>query len=262
MDKAERRSIKQKIQNREIDINNSQSFFSVLFRGFLADINKNLKIRGEFIPHIVVNTGDDTMYLNVKGYDHAKEPKEVTNEDYVYSMVPRATVQFNGINMQPDELTAPYSWGDLTVETPEGVFGAKAQFRRMPIKVAASVKYIFDDFSDLMECAQQVITNLAFLKDYTVTYMGQTINCTYKVPDAIDKEIQLEFDGVTTEAKTRTIELEYEIETNLPVYNEMTVTFNDEFVAYPIAVQSFGSIPERTKEETQKIIDETVGMRD
>lgn len=181
MDKAERRSIKQKIQNREIDINNSQSFFSVLFRGFLADINKNLKIRGEFIPHIVVNTGDDTMYLNVKGYDHAKEPKEVTNEDYVYSMVPRATVQFNGINMQPDELTAPYSWGDLTVETPEGVFGAKAQFRRMPIKVAASVKYIFDDFSDLMECAQQVITNLAFLKDYTVTYMGQTINCTYKI---------------------------------------------------------------------------------
>lgn len=260
MDTVYKRLIKKKIQNREIDINNSQNFFSTLIKGFMWDINQHLKIRGELIPHIIVNTGDDTMYLNVKGYNKALEPKEVTNEDYVYSMVPRATIQVNGIDMQVDQLTTPYSKGQFNLEIPEGVFGMTGEFRRMPIKMTIAVKYILDNFADLLECSQQIITNLAFIKDFTISYLGQTINCTYKVPEAVNGETQLEFDGITTDAKTRTIDLEYEVESNLPIYNEKTVIFNDEMIAYPIGKGYINSIEVRDDEKTQDIIDETVGM--
>lgn len=262
MNLADRKELKRKIQSREIDINNTQSYFSALIKGFMWDINRHLKIRGELIPHIIVNTGDDTMYLNVKGYNHAKEPKEVTNEDYVYNMVPRATIQVNGINMQTDQLTAPYAWGEFNLETPDEVLNMRGEFRRMPLKMTIAVKYYLDDFTDLLECTQQIITNLAFIKDYTITYMGQTVNCTYRVPDALQGELMLEFDGVTTDSKSRTVEVEYEVESNIPVYNERTVMFTDEMIAYPTGVQHFKKIPERTKEQTQELIDETVRMRD
>ena len=231
----DRKELKKRIESRELDINNVEHFLSALYKGFLWDINKNLSIRGEKIPHIVVNTGDDTMYLNVKGQDHSKEPIEVTNEDYVYTMIPRAAVQFNGVSMQTDQLTAPYTRGQFTLQTEEAAYGLTAEFRRMPIKNTVSVKYILDNFEDLLECTQQLITNLAFIKDFTITYMGQTINCTYKVPDTVDREVMLEFDGVTTDAKTRTIELEYEIETNIPIFDSRTVIFNGELIANPTA---------------------------
>lgn len=260
MDRTERNELKKKIQSREIDINNSQNFFSALIKGFMWDINQHLKIRGEYIPHIIVNTGDDTMYLNVKGYNKAKEPKENTNEDYVYNMVPRATIQVNGVNMQTDQLSSPYTNGQFTLETEDGVYGMTAEFRRMPLTVTVAVKYHLDDFTDLLECTQQIVTNLCFIKDFRITYMGQTVNCTYKVPEAINNELQLEFDGVTTDSKLRTIELEYEIETNLPVYNERTVIFNDEMIVYPVAKGHVHNIPERTPEQIQELIDETWGM--
>lgn len=262
MNTADRYEFKKKIQSREVDINNTQNFFSALIKGFMWDINRHLKIRGELIPHIIVNTGDDTMYLNVKGYNRAKEPKEVTNEDYVYSMVPRATIQVNGVNLQTDQLTSPYSWGEFSIDTGDEVMSMRGEFRRMPLKMTAAVKYWLDDFTDLLECVQQIVTNLAFIKDYKITYMGQTVNCTYKVPDALQGELMLEFDGVTTDSKNRTVEVEYEIETNIPIYNERTVMFTDEMIAYPTGVPHFNTIPERTSEQTKEFIDETVRMRD
>lgn len=230
-----RKELKKRIESGELDINNVENFLSALYKGFLWDINQHLSIRGERLPHIVVNTGDATMYLNVKGQDNSKEPLEVTNEDYVYSMVPRATVQFSGVSMQTDQLTAPYTRGRFTLQTEEATYGLTAEFRRMPIKNTVSVKYRLDNFEDLLECTQQLITNLAFIKDFTITYMGHTINCTYKVPDTVDREIMLEFDGVTTDAKVRTIELEYEIETNIPIFNNRTVIFDGEIIANPVA---------------------------
>jgi len=224
------KELREKIIRGEIDINNQENYFKALYRGFIHDINQKIKIRKCEIPHIVLNTGDDTMFLEVKGQDHSKEPLEVVNEDYVYNQIPRAMVQFNGINLLTDQLSSPYMRGKFQLPYKDFLYGITAEFRRMPIRCEAGVKYYFDSFSDLMEASQSIITNLAFINDYTISYMGETIFCTYKLPDSVDGQLNLEFDGVTTDSKNRTIEITYEIESNLPVYMPRTVIFEDNFI--------------------------------
>lgn len=224
------KELREKIIRGEIDINNQENFFKALYRGFLYDINKKIKVRGCEIPHFVLNSGDDTMFLEVKGQDHSKEPAETVNEDYVYNQIPRAMVQFNGINILTDQLTSLYSRGNFVLPYKDFLYGITAEFRRMPIKCEASVKYYFDNFSDLMEASQGLITNLAFINNYAISYLGETVNASYKLPESVEGQLNLEFDGITTDSKNRTIEISYEIESNLPVYMPRTVIFEDNYI--------------------------------
>lgn len=230
MTSDKQKEIREKILRGKIDINAQESYFKILYRGLLYDLNKKIKIRDCEIPHFVLNTGDDTMFLEVKGQDHSKEPLEVVNEDYVYNQIPRAVVQFNGINMQTDQLTNPYSRGKFSLKYDDFLYGITAEFKRMPIKCEVAVKYYFDSFSDLLDASQSLIANLAFVNDYTISYMGQTIFCTYTLPDTVDNQLQLEFDGLTTDSKNRIIEITLELESNMPIYMPRTVIFEDNFI--------------------------------
>lgn len=246
----EQKLLLSRIVSGEIDINDRENFFIALYKGFLWSINDKLSVRGNKIPHIVVNTGDDTMYLNVKGQNHSIEPAQVSNEDYVYSVVPRATVQFSGINMKTDQLTSPHTRGKLSLEYGDMLYSMTAKFRRIPITTSANVKYYLDNFTDLLECSQQIIANTAFINNFRVTYMGQTINCTYRLPDSFSDEKMLEFDGVTVDSKNRTVEIEYELETNLPVYDCRTAVFEDCVITNHIQNVSVGESPVRPKKES------------
>ena len=97
-----------KLKGREIDINNQQLFFSIVAKGFIYKLNENLKLRGMSIPHYILNTGDDIMYLEVKGQDNSVEPINISNENFVYSQIPRCLVQPTGINVQMEQLTNPW----------------------------------------------------------------------------------------------------------------------------------------------------------
>lgn len=224
------KELREKIILGEVDINAQENFFKALYRGLLYDLNKKIRIRNCEIPHFVLNTGDDTMFLEVKGQDHSKEPLEVVNEDYVYNQIPRAMVQFNGVNMQTDQLTSPYSRGKFNLEYNDFIYGITAEFKRMPIKCEVGIKYYFDNFSDLLDATQALIANLAFVNDYNISYMGQTIFNTYTLPDSVDRQLQLEFDGITTDSKNRTIEITLDLESNIPIYMPRTVIFEDNFI--------------------------------
>lgn len=224
------KELREKIIRGEIDINAQENFFKALYRGLLYDINKKIRIRGCEIPHFVLNTGDDIMFLEVKGQDHSKEPLETVNEDYVYGQIPRAMVQFNGVDMTTDQLTSPYTRGKFSITYNDFVYGITAEFKRMPIKCEVGIKYYFDSFSDLLDGTQALITNLAFINDYNINYMGQTIFCTYSLPDSVDNQLQLEFDGISTDSKNRTIEISLQLESNIPIYMPRTVIFEDNFI--------------------------------
>lgn len=252
----EQKDLRDKILRGEIDINNTELFLKGFYKGFLYDINNHIKVRGCQIPHIVLNTGDDTMFLDVKGQDHSIEPLEVSNEDYVYNQIPRALVQFNGLTLQPDQLTAPYSRGSFSFEYDDLIYGITSEFRRMPLLANIAVKYIFDNFTDVLECSQQLITNLAFIKDFTFTYLGQTIFCTYKISESVNTELHLEFDGLSTDSKNRIINLDIEAETNIPVFNNKSVIFEDSYITSTKAIRHERNIVPRTDEEIQKLINE------
>lgn len=220
---AETRALWEDIRRGIVDINNQQLFFSIVVKGFIYKLNQRLKLRGLNIPHYILNTGDDIMYLEVKGQDHSIEPVEISNEDFIYSQVPRCMIQPTGINVQMDQLSNPYSHGKFEIEHNDMIYSFRAEFRRIPVTYGFSLKYYLDNFTDSLDVIQQIITNLSFVNLFKVLYLGQQINCSYQIPDSYQTEYMMEFDGITTESKYRTISLELEVTTNIPVIHEETI---------------------------------------
>lgn len=222
-----------KLRMEELDCNDSQLFFSTLIKGLMKDLENIIRIRSVRVPHIIVNTGDDTMWLLEKDYDRSKEPFENTNEQYIYNIVPRCIVSLGSLDMVPDQLTNPYSRGQFQFEHEDNLYTLSAEFRRMPVKVQVTLKYILDTFRDVLEMMQHVCCKLAFVRTFKIVYLGQTISCTYKIPEAVEDQHMTEISGDTTESRDRIVELTLEVESNLPVYSSPTIT-EDVHIAHPI----------------------------
>lgn len=222
-----------KLRKEELDCNDSQLFFSTLIKGLMVDLNNLIKIRNVPVPHIMINTGDDTMWLLEKDYNHSKEPFENTNEQYIYNVVPRCIVNVTSLDMEPDQLTNPYSRGQFQFEHEDRLYTLSAEFRRMPVKVQVTLKYVLDTFRDVLEMMQHVCCKLAFVRTFKFVYLGQTISCTYKIPESVEDQHMAEISGDVTESRDRTVDLTLEVESNLPVYSSPTIT-EDIRIAHPI----------------------------
>jgi hypothetical protein len=219
--------LQHKIVKGEIDVNNQELFMSTLFRALLYNLNQQIKLRDKKIPHFILNTGDDIMYLEHKGQDINKDPLEVPNEDYIYNSVPRCMVNLGGIEVLEDQITSPYTRGDFELSYNDVLKGFSAEFRRIPLKFSVILKYYLDSFTDVLSVTQYIVTKLLFIRTFKFDYMGQTIQASYKVPTTFSDEKNITFDGGTTDQKLRSIELSLDVETNIPVYNERTVIEND-----------------------------------
>jgi hypothetical protein len=211
-----------KIVKGEINVNNKELFMSSLFKALIYNLNHQMLLRDKSIPHFILNTGDDIMYLENKGQDNSKEPYQVSNEDYIYNSVPRCMINLGGIEVLEDQITSPYSRGEFEISTDDILQSFSAEFRRMPLKFSVTLKYYLDSFTDVLSVTQYIITKLLFIRTFKFDYLGQIIEASYKVPTSFDNEKNITFDGGTTEQKLRTIELTLDVETNMPVYDERT----------------------------------------
>jgi hypothetical protein len=223
---TEQQALIKNINQGIIDVNLIDSFFSNVIKGYLFKLNNALVLRNEFIPHIILNTGDDIMYLENKGYNYNEG---VSNEDFIYNNIPRCIVQVNGITIQTDQLTK-WSDGTFQIDNNGTLYGIVGSFRRFPIKIGTSLKYYFDSFNDALITAQQIISKEAFVNNFEIGYLGQRIFCSYSIPESEEIEKIIEFDGLTMESKNKTISLDIEIETNLPVVDNSTVVLSDSYI--------------------------------
>lgn len=223
-------SIIEKIRREEIDINNQELFFSALIKGLMLRLDDDISIRGIAVPHLIVHTGSDALYLERKGYDNSIEPQQLSNEDYIYNVVPRCIVTPKGIDLVPDQLTNPYSMGQFQYEGDEEIINFTAEFRRMPVKLNVELKYLTDSYRDLLELTQQILTKLSFIRTYYITYMGQTIQCSYRIPDSIGGEYVTELSGDSTDSKNKTMDLTVEVESNLPIISPRAVMSADKLI--------------------------------
>jgi hypothetical protein len=219
------------IRTGEIDINNQSLFFPIVIKGLLVKLNEQLAIRGGKVPHYIIHTGDDTMYLSVKGQNAAIEPLEISNDDFVYSSVPRCLVTMSGLNLETDQLTSPYVQGQMQYESEDSIYTLTGEFRRVPVKLTVGCKYYVDSWGDMMELVQHIISKLAFIQTYTVSYMGQAIKCSYTIPTSLDGEYTTELDGTTQDNKLRTTEISLEIETNFPVWEPRTMMYSGDVIS-------------------------------
>ena len=160
----------------------------------------------------------------MKGVDQSKEPLQQTNEDFVYNRIPRCIVTPAGINIQTDQLTSPYTNGLFQYQDEDSLFNFNATYRRLPIEMGVSLKYYFNSFTDTLSCCQQICSKLAFIKNFKIVYLGQTIHCTYNIPNSVNPEMNMQFDGLTTDSKYRSIGLDITVDTNLPIIQNRTIT--------------------------------------
>ena len=220
-----------KIRKGELDCNNQELFFSILIKGLLLKLNEDISIRSIPIPHFILHTGDDTMYLKYKGQNQSIEPHEISNEDYVYNIIPRCIVTPSNVDLVADQLTNPYSRGTFQYQTQDNIYTLSAEFRRIPLKLSVEIKYYIDSYKDSLELIQQILSKLVFIRTYNITYMGQMIKCSYKIPDSFSTEHLMDLDGSTTDNKSKTISLSLEIETNYPVFEPRTVVSSNNYIS-------------------------------
>lgn len=218
------------IRRGKIDCNNQSSFFGILIKGLMLDLRKYITIRGKVVPHYIPNTGDETMMLEVKGHDISIEPVEVSNENYIYTQTPRCVVTPHGITLQPDQLTSPYSNGVFQIEYDEQLFSFISEFRRMPLTMSFDLTYIVDSFTDFLELTQHVVSKMAFVRNFKIVYMGQTIKCSYKISESMDGEHTIEFDESESDNRRHKLPMSIEVETNFPVYSAETVMPTDKYI--------------------------------
>lgn len=220
------KNIELKIRSGEIDCNNQELFFSALIKGLVSKLDDDISIRSEKIPHIILNTGDDLVYLSIKGHDYSKEPYEITNEDYIYGVVPRCIVSPRGIGFESDQTSSPYSNGEFQYQNDNDLYTFSAEFRRLPLKLTVDLKYYVSTYTELLELIQQICTKLCWINTYSIIYMGQKITCSYKIPDQLEGEFLTDLDGTTQDNRNRILPISLEIEANLPVYAPRTVVYN------------------------------------
>lgn len=223
-------SIQNKIVKGEIDVNNNELFMSTLVKALLYNLESQMKLRDKNIPHFILNTGDDIMYLEHKGQNMAVEPLQVSNESYIYETVPRCIVDLSTMEVLEDQMTSPYTRGNFEIAVDDILHGFNAEYRRIPIKVSVSLKYYLDSFTDVLTITQHIISKMLFIRTFKFDYMGQTIQASYKVPTSYQGEKNITFDGGTTESKLRSISLDLDVESNFPVFDERTVIEDSNFI--------------------------------
>ena len=129
--------------------------------------------------------------------------------------------------MAPDQLSSPYTQGTLQFEYDDMLYSLSGEFRRMPIKLSCEIKYYIDSYKDMLALIQQTVSKLAFIQTFNITYMGQLIKCSYKIPDSFGEEHTMDIDGSTTDSKLKTLTLSLEVESVFPVWNERTIVSSD-----------------------------------
>lgn len=215
------------IREGNLDINIQELFLSTMIKGLLYELKGNIKIRDIEVPHIILHTGDDRMWLETKDYNASIEPLKISNENAVYSIIPKCIVNPTSIDLDTAQLTSPYSIGTLQYTNDKGkysgVYTLSGEFRRIPLKMSVELKYYVDSYTDMLELIQCVISNLVFIRTFDIVYMGQKIKCSYKIPDSFGEEHTMEIDGALSDNREHALSLTIEVETNIPIFNNRSI---------------------------------------
>lgn len=207
--------------------NRDDRFFSVLVKGTLGWLTRNIILYDKPIKHFIFNTGSSYMYVESNGYEFSWS--ETTGEDWMYMQMPRCIVEINDIRFPKEELTNPYSWGSYERLDDNLIKGFSAEIRRVPIEMSISLKYVLSNFNESMILTQELLDKILFQQYFEIVYLGQTIKCSIEFPDNTKVEIN-KIDMTSSETNQKNINLDLTICTNYPQINERTEISNNTII--------------------------------
>lgn len=223
--------------------NRDDRFFSLLVKGALAYLTKNIVLYGKSIRHFIFNTGSSYMYVETNGYNY--NVTEVTDQDQMYMERPRCIVTIGSITVNTEELTQPFVRGVYERYDNGEIKGFNAEFKRIPITMQLSLKYVMSTFNEEITLIQELIDKMCFQKYFSVVYLGQTIKCSIEFPTDLSMELNT-IDMASTEPNNKTIEISLNVCTNYPSIDENTEQNNSNVIS---SFKAGINVNNETKEE-------------
>lgn len=205
--------------------NRDERFLSIVVKGALGWLTRNIVLYNRPIKHFIYNTGSSVMYMESNGYEYLES--ETTGEDWLYMTVPRCVCELGGISIQNDDLSSAYVRGTFErVSSLDGqIHGYNAEIRRIPLELSLKCEYVLSNFNESLILTEEIINNLVFQKYYKIVYLGQIIPCSIEFPS--QQNISFEkIDMTQPNDRNKRIELELKICTAYPQINTRTSTDN------------------------------------
>ena len=196
--------------------NRDERFFSIIVKGVLSFLNRNILMYNKSINHYIFNTGSSYMYVENNGYEFSWN--ETSGEDYIYMQLPRCITEIGNINIDMNELTQGFARGNYERKVNNVIQEFNAEIKRIPIELNLTLHYVLSNFNECIILIQELIDVLTFQKYFKVNYLGNIIQCSIELPQ--DFTIQLnKIDLAAADTAQRTIDVAIKICTNYPLIN-------------------------------------------
>lgn len=217
--------------------NRDERFFSIVIKGLLSWLNRNIVLYNKSINHFIFNTGSSYLYMESNGYEF--NLSETTGEDTMYMTLPRCLVEISDISFPMEELTSPYARGNYERRNGNMLCGYNAEIRRLPIELDLNLKYYLSNFNETIILLQELIDKIIFQKYYKINYLGQVIQCSIEFPGNTTPELN-KIDMTSPDPNQRNITLSIKICTNYPIINERTEIPTDKvIIAYGMDIDLY-----------------------
>lgn len=213
--------------------NRDERFFSIIIKGALAWLNKNVVMYDSPIQHFILSTGSSYMYVENNGYEFSFN--ETSGEDYIYMQMPRCIVEMADIAFDPGSLTNNFARGEYErydSETNE-ISGYNAEIYRIPIELSLHLRYVLSNFNEAIILVQEIIDKLIYQHFFSVVYLGQIIKCGIEFPSSVNPQLN-KIDFSSNETNQKIIEIDLKITTNYPSINDRTEIPNTRIIANPM----------------------------
>ena len=210
--------------------NKDERYFSLLIKGAIAWLNKNVILYNKPINHFILSTGSSYMYMESNGYEFSFV--ETSGEDWLYMQMPRCVIEMADISFDTDSLSNRFARGEYERFDDETntIRGYNAEIARIPITLHLSLKYVLSNFNEALILIQEIINNLSYQKFFKIIYLGESLDCGIEFPSNINPEIN-KIDLSTTETNQKVIQFDLNITSNYPIINERTEILNDKIIS-------------------------------
>ena len=207
--------------------NRDERFFSIIIKGLLSWLNRNIVLYNKSINHFIFNTGSSYLYMESNGYEY--KVAETTGEDTMYMKLPRCIVEISDINIPTEELSAPFSRGTYERISGNQLQGFNSEIRRLPIEITINMKYYLSNFNETIILLQELIDTLVFQRYFNVTYLGKVVQCSIEFPANYNPELN-KIDMSSPEPTQRNLTLDIKLCTNYPLIDTRTEIPTDKVI--------------------------------
>lgn len=210
--------------------NKDERFFSIVIKGLLRWLNKNIILYDKSIRHFILSTGSSYLYIEENGYEYTIN--ETTGEDMIYMSMPRCVIEISDFMFDMTSLSNQFVRGtyeriDSTTNT---IKGYNAEIRRIPVEINIRMTYVLSTFNEALVLMQEMIDRLIFQRFFKVSYLGQIIECGIEFPTSVHPELN-KVDFSSTETNQKTLQFELKITTNYPSINDRTEISNEKIIS-------------------------------